>query len=139
MKKVFAQRLLKVVKSLRESPNPKEFTMDHYGNGCGTPACALGHYANRTDLQKTFRLRLDKDFIDKHASQLEYSMATDVVNKTGKRQHYAGLEILKHFGIDWGEAEEIFGGNGCGEAKTPSQAARYIEKFVVRKLKEDSK
>ena len=63
--KIYRQRLLNVVRALRESPKPKAFSMDWYGYGpneafpCGTPQCALGHYAAREDLQDFLRLGCD--------------------------------------------------------------------------------
>lgn len=65
------RRLLNVARALRESPNPKAFTMLRFVHGddsfsntvgsaadwCGTPACALGHYGSRTDLQKIVKIR----------------------------------------------------------------------------------
>jgi len=43
-------------------------------------------------------------------------------------------EILEHFGITFDEANELFNWDGCGNAKTPLEAAAYIEGFVARKM-----
>ena len=115
------KRLLNVAKSLREAaPKRKKdgkFSMEDYVNRCGTPACALGHYAARTDLQKTFKIR----------NSLYYN------NEFYLSQPDDGGE--EHFGIYADEHVELFGVDGCDNAKTPIQAARYIEGFVKRKQK----
>lgn len=129
----YKTRLLNVAKALRESPNPNAFDMSIYGHDgefhywnwsgketkfdCGTPACALGHYASRRDLQKTFRL--DEDYI--------------VVNDN-EVIGYASQEISDHFGITFGECAELFDADGCNNAKTAKQAAKYIERFVKEKF-----
>lgn len=113
-------RLLNVAKALRESKYPTRFSMRRFGDDCGTPACALGHYAVRRDLQGIFTL-----------------------NKTGYLRRIKGREdgvsgvtdstILRHFGITHKQAFELFrGDSGCGGALTTTQAADYIEKFVER-------
>lgn len=40
---------------------------------------------------------------------------------------------VEHFGIEWHEAVELFKTEGCGNAKTGKQAAKYIRAFVKRK------
>ena len=112
-----AQRLLNVATALRESVTPEDFTMLRYGNPCGTPACALGHYASRRDLQKTFRLEIKR--------------RSDVVlDEDGHALWYDHSSIQDHFGIDQAEAEYLFSGGGCGGAETTDQAATYIERFL---------
>lgn len=116
------ERLLKVAKALRESPKPKAFYMGRYGytsgdaEGCGTPACAMGHYAARRDLQRTFKLS-DGELTDNDGAVVWHS------------DHYA----CQHFEITVSEALELFDGyEGCGKATTAKQAAKYIERFVAR-------
>lgn len=124
-----AHKLLNVARAVREG-DPKNFTMDYYGhyvegsikNTCGTPACALGHYAARRDLQKTMRLSIDGE----------------VCNAKGKYID-AVHTASKLFGITEGEGWELFDSDGCGNAHTPKAAARYIERFVARKMKENTK
>lgn len=153
MNAIQQKRLLNVAKALRDAaaqPKLKAlFTMSQYGysthgNGelysgetgklvkieeaktCGTPACALGHYAARRDLQREFVLDETGDVVDKDGNS------------------FSSEQLERHFGISAGnddpnevsdEAEDIFGGYGCDRAKTPIQAARYIEKFVAAKAK----
>ena len=140
MKAIHQKRLLNVAKALRESPKPAAFSMENYGEdgtkglpenskskkACGSPACALGHYAARLDFQRTFRLVFSwDDFPTIHAGKREVGYISD--------------EILAHFGITEDDAEELFSGDGCGRAKSPKGAALYIERFVARKLRENSR
>jgi hypothetical protein len=114
------ERLLNVAKALRGSKNPRAFTMKTYvwggiGHPCGTPACALGHYASRRDLQ---------DFIEIGGQKRLISL------KNGQTVFYDDAAVLDHFDIGWEEANELFGHSGCGGAETVEEAAAYIERFV---------
>lgn len=115
------QRLLNVAKALRESPDPTHFTMGVYGHACGTPACAFGHYAERRDLQSEFIL----------CCGLVSSVRHD-----GTREPWTTQSVADHFGIGTEEVDELFAGDGCGEATTIERAAAYIERFVARKEQE---
>ena len=106
------ERLLNVAKALRESPNPDAFTMRTIAHPCGTPGCALGHYAARRDLQDAFNLD--------HAGYL-----TSISDESPFETE------LKHFGISEEQEDELFGAWGCADAKTPLAAAEYIERFVA--------
>jgi hypothetical protein len=108
--------LLNVARALRESPNPDYFNMEHYLNGCGTPACAIGHYGCRTDLQSIMALR---------NGWLEYTDDHIGVD-------YFDERMEEHFGLNQSQMTELFSGSGCGGAKTPTEAAEYIEAFVAR-------
>jgi hypothetical protein len=112
---MYRDRLLNVARCLRESPNPEQFTMDNYGADCGTPFCAIGHYAARSDLQDSFRLSED--------GYLETAR--------GAATFYDESVVLDHFGISMDHAERLFGPGGCGHAKTAEEAAQYIERFVA--------
>ena len=116
MNKVHERRLRNVIRALKESPNPKAFTMSCFINSCGTHACALGHYAARRDLQREFRVITN----DRGVRGLDECM-------------FAAEKSRKHFGLDDGEFAELFGTTGCGNAKTAKKAIRYIEKFIERK------
>ncbi len=143
MNKRQARRLLNVAKALRESEHPELFTMESYVNNaeglsdrfersdvpenwCGTPACALGHYGARTDLQRKIRIaRISLGFDDAPYFGLRYGNNRDV--------GYADDAMLNHFGLERYEAHSLFCPSGCGGAKTPSQAAKFIEDFVAQK------
>ncbi len=142
MNKRQKKRLLNVAKALRETQTPDDFRMSLFGNACGTPACALGHYASRTDLQKAFVFRVNREdaAYNKRQSQamLEdpstyrglISPHVATVKRPRAALWYDGPEILEHFGITDYQAELIFGGHGCGGARHPDEAAQFIERFV---------
>lgn len=130
-----AKRLLNVARSLRESPIPAAFNMACYiqGDGtvpladpnwCHTPACALGHFAARRDLQAIMRIDTD-------------TFHRPVIRYTSRVNSYIlmlGDGILSsYFGIDNREAHDLFAAWGCGRAKTCEAAAQFIEDFVARR------
>jgi hypothetical protein len=149
MNKIQAKRLLNVAKALRESKHPERFAMDQFvhtdwnynatptddNNWCGSPACALGHYAARTDLQRVIKIAK----ANRHA-------ATDpkLIFLNGKEFWWTPAEygsknispINVHFGLSPYEMDLLFDSDGCGQAKSTRAAALYIERFVARKLKE---
>lgn len=119
-----AERLLNVAKALRESPGPEKFSMADYANpGCGTPMCAIGHYAARQDLQSFLVLDNTKR-AHRFASPVFYA-------DSGIEVCYDSSRLRQHFGIDEGDAELLFGPEGCEWAQTPIEAAEYIERFVA--------
>ena len=108
------KRLLNVARALRESKTPNRFTMRTYAHAaCGTPACALGHYAARGDLQRTLSLKNG-----------------ELVHRNGEHVCFDSPEVRDHFGITLSQAWGLFAIIGCGNAQTPKQAARFIERFV---------
>jgi hypothetical protein len=108
------QRLLDVARACRETKSPEGFTMDRFANQCGTPACALGNYAVRTDLQKDFSL--DPTWFPDLRFQ-------------GKPTWHNGPLVREYFDIDHDDAEKLFGPYGCG-GSDPIKAAEFIEYFV---------
>lgn len=134
MNKIQRKRLLNVARALRESPKPEDFTMVGYANLCGTPACALGHYAARTDLQKVFRL-----VVSVYVANYDGNRYTNPPLRLRARPRvrdaigYAHTEVLEHFGINVPAAEELFGSRGCNRAQTAIEAAEYIERFVAER------
>ena len=121
MKQIHKQRLLNVAKACRETAHPAAFTMFYFGHDCGTPACAMGNYAFRRDLQRTFILR-----------------GQDVLTKASDSDLRTWIDMRVHFGITEAETVELFDTDGCGGAETHEQAATYIEKFVVKRCMGDS-
>ena len=91
------------------------------GETCSTPACLLGHYANRRDVQRCFLLLKDGS-----------------VKTQGKGMRAKGRTIdnaAKHFGITYDQSMAMFGGGddpGDNKAKTPAGAAQYVERFIKR-------
>jgi len=135
-------RLENLIVALRDA-EPRNFCMDSYAS-CGTPACVLGHYAARTDLQSDFKLALGA-----HGDLVLLNL------QTGRPDDYWSLHCQEHFGLSWDETEELFvsaecsgcqghgcdeclcSGEpsslaGCGGAKTPSEAIAYIRAFIDR-------
>lgn len=117
-----AKRLLKLAaildKADAEHRKKGEPTYDQTNirHTCGTPACALGHWAAATPTR--FWLK----------PLLKYRPAPHL---------YGEWEIGEaEFGITQQEADIIFGPDGCNYATTAKQAARFIRKFVAKKLKE---
>ena len=139
MNEIQAQRLLNVAKALREAPRPEAFTMQYYINPrderrpekedtlCGTPACALGHYAARTDLQDLLEIQVVRavnQFFDRTVMTyrgIPYS-----------RPCYDSGKVMEHFGLSFRGVSEIFAEDGCEDAHTALGAAEYIERFVQR-------
>lgn len=127
---IYVHRFNNAIRALQESEAPHKFGMDKYGHGrrrrspllrdrnpCGTPSCVLGHYGFRTDLQSIFRLK-NGEF---------------VTRSSGKCLWYSGRMVARHFGITRREAFLLFFQNGCGGAKTPAQAIKYIRAFIAQK------
>lgn len=126
------ERLLNVARALRESPNPEQFHMSSYGHDCNTPACAIGHYAARPDLQDAFALDT-------------YGW---LIHRDGRPCNYFHEEVHAHFDITPEQSSLLFSGDtdgddfdedgepnrvwGCNSARTALEAAEYIENFVAR-------
>jgi hypothetical protein len=155
MNKRQSNRLLNVAKALREYPHPERFTMSCYihdldtvhKSWCGTPGCALGTYASRPDLQRVFKVKYATDsqwnektqtYLEIQAPYLGYRGGVDVTYRDDvELASHLDEEALEHFGLELEEAEELFNETGCGNAQTPIEAAKYIEKFVARKILDD--
>lgn len=116
-----AERSLNVARALREG-KPEDFDMHDYVNYCGTPACALGHFASRGDLQAFLKIYRGPE------SQTPYLVYAD----TGAAAFHDADEVYEYFDIDEDESDELFNSHGCGNAQTNIQAAEYIEDFVAR-------
>jgi hypothetical protein len=113
------ERLMNVVRALREAPPEvaRRFDMHRYVHRCGTPACAFGHYAARTDLQNAFEINRD-------------SSTAYVITSRGDVPD--PLEIERHFDLNEDDHIDLLGTEGCRNAKTTTEAADYIEAFIAR-------
>lgn len=118
MNRTQAKHVFNVAVALRESRKPEDFTMAAYYNDRGTPACALGHYAERRDLQKLFQYKFGGITLTKGRDNFNF-----IINPF----------VLRHFGINEDEAQKLFSDSGCGYSTTALEAARYIEHFLVEK------
>ena len=122
---IYKQRLLNVARALRESPAPESFNMRRELWDCKTPACAWGHYLLRSDLQSEFRL---------HSPDIGRALHVP----TGQVVCYAAPHVQNHFGLDQQEHRNIFSAwVGCGDPRTPEEAAEYIEHFCANKWPEE--
>jgi hypothetical protein len=94
------------------------FDMGNFVNlGCGTPACVLGTYGNRRDLQDTFELDDETGF--------------SLIG--GPSLWHDDPDVLRHFGVTREEAERLFGGSGCNNADNENMAIKFIDDFVAKK------
>lgn len=115
--KLGARRLLRLATilyradALHEKRSEPAYNQATYVHGCGTPACALGHWA---------KANRDRWFFDNFQPFL-------------KKQPDVGGDAAKEFSIDEEESEDLFGVDGCDGAQTAKQAAKYIRSFVARK------
>jgi hypothetical protein len=112
-------RLEKLITAL-EGVKPKQFDMTVYAHKCGTPACVLGHFAARKDLQKKFKFNHKGD---------AFSAAVLLV-KGGTAVYHEDDEVLEYFGITPAQSEYLFGCEGKNEHATPAQMRRQIRKFI---------
>lgn len=150
MNKTQSKRLLNVARALREAhAAKKKFNMEklvfgheselrHNDDGtafnpeadfCGTPACAIGHYAARTDLQRLIKIAIFKEDGIPVANVVRFGTKDEELD-------YTDAQVWSdHFGLDDSyEMETLFGFDGCDSAKTALQAAKFIEQFVQKKL-----
>lgn len=120
-------RLKKLITALKDA-KPENFSMRMFGRrACGTPACVLGHYAYRRDLQRTLTLTSAED-------DPEHLWLRDA---HGRIVGYNDRAVLDHFGVDADDADCLFNGiSGLGGAKTTKQAIAYIRKFIARRERE---
>ena len=112
------ERLLKLAAILdvadAEHRKKKEPTYDQTEivHPCGTPACAVGHWAAANP---------DRWQIRNECTYLKGSRLGPI------------SAVCEEFVISDDEYRELFGMSGCGEAKTAKQAAKYIRRFVKRR------
>ena len=114
-------RLLAAARAVLDA-DPELFTMAREVNACGTPACVFGHYAARVDLQDKFVLH---ERNDEH-----YAYISERAHPEDEIGAYAE-SVREHFGLTREQQMELFDIDGCGNAKTPREAADYIEAFVA--------
>ena len=120
--KIGNRRLLKLADSLAKADTVHKrkgeptYYQGHFAHDCGTPACALGHWAAANTRR----------------------WITDVsCGVPGIRNGSIGFEAAKQdFALNDAEVIELFEASGCGNAKTAKQAARYIRRFVKSREKE---
>lgn len=132
------EHMMLLVKANKEMTHPERFTMATYVhnreapyeiNGeesrpplewCGTPACVLGNLGAREDLQQLLRIR-------DGALEFVEHVATDVLNIGS----YSDERIRDYFDLTTNECYDMFGCDGCNDAKTLDEALAYIESFIA--------
>jgi len=132
------ERLLLAARVLREAAKQREIAKDHqphfnmcrFVNDCGTPACVLGHYAVRKDVQELFALGIE------NISHFAYSVRGELLYREStvheyRPTDYYSPEVRGHFDINMDECEALFGPIGCNNALTEEEAADFIEKCVA--------
>lgn len=133
------RRLENAALVLEEATNLKvdgerQFNMEKFVHFCGAPACVLGYYGSRTDLQKLMVISGTKTKVKGRFG--EYRLDAQLVYRKGLYEQdivdYYDERLLDHFGLNAEQSYELFGSEGCGGANTPLQAARYIRKFIKK-------
>ena len=109
------ERFKNLIRATAEA-DPKHFNMAFFGQ-CGTPACVLGNYAAREDLQDAFC----------------FEDNTVKLCGSGVRISYANIAVRDHFGITAEETQRLFASWGCSLAETPAEAVGYLQRFLSRK------
>lgn len=118
----------------KKEPVYNQMSMDHL---CGTPACALGHWAfNNPRRWRYERIALPAvSWMDSKVPEFYVEVCLKA-RQSGSAWRLSFSEAANDFGITDMQADELFSGEGCGNARTAKQAARYIRKFVKRLQKE---
>lgn len=98
-------------------------TNEQAPNECGTPACALGHWAAANP--ERWVAAYNPGLATKWSPVLRH-------NFVSRQLPDVYLEAMEEFGITDHQAEELFNGSGCGSATTAKEAADYIRAFVER-------
>lgn len=98
---------------------------------CGTPACALGHWA----VHNPRRWRV-KDGIPAFRGVMD-PLSASCYQYGARRVEANGVTAAtKDFGINLMESVKLFDGDGCGNARKASTAAKYIRRFVARRQRD---
>ncbi len=140
--KLGARRLLRLAKILdtadaehrkRKEPAYSQETLGHAEHPestiemCGTPACALGHYA------ATMRGKRGWGWHKKYGMFWPGYTALDRGIWVSTNQPGPLEAAANEFGLSADDSRDLFETWGCNNARTAKQAARYIRAFVKRK------
>lgn len=112
-------RLEKLIVAL-EGVKPRDFDMGRYVHSCGSPACVLGYFASRGDLQRKFVITRDN-----------YDGVNICLRGTKEPVDHWDRVTHGYFGISEEQAEYLFGAES-NEGATPAQMRRKIRKFIDR-------
>lgn len=115
--KTGARRLLKLASQIARR---RKYDQRMFAHSCGTPACAWGTHVVNTP-------RLLNKAVKAYPGDLDTAILYHL------NPFNDGL-AAKEFSISNGDAAELFGDMGCGNAGTNAKnAATYIRAFVKRK------
>jgi hypothetical protein len=131
------EHMLILVRANQEMEHPERFTMETYVHNdwqctrsdlpmewCGTPACLLGNFAARTDLQPLMCV------VDDSLAWVE-PIPDDALTNGWLR--YCDERICKFFDITEDEAAALFSVDGCDKATTRDAALAYVEDFMAER------
>ncbi len=122
MKKFHAKRLLKLANYLCKLPKnhvdnqkkvPTKFDMCVYSGRCGTTACAMGHACFIESFNKAGLTMCEDGY--------------PVITCPNEAPHAGRAAEMVFFGLNYYEAQELFGGE---HTRTAKRAARVIRDFV---------
>jgi hypothetical protein len=116
------RRLLRLAAILDKVPTDQTlpdgqpiYDQKQYVHPCGSPACALGHWAAANPK----RWEIDRSILVKKDSPL-----SSVVRSA-----------MDEFNLSYLTVDDLFGSYGCGKAKTGPEAAAFIRNFVANRSK----
>lgn len=116
-------KLLEVADERHRAKNEPAYKQHLLVHNCGSPGCAIGHYA-AANKARGWAIKRDKTYRE--------------MRVVIKRKGLLGIcdpRVQKEFAISAAEASELFSATGCDGAPTASAAAAYIRMFVGRKTK----
>jgi hypothetical protein len=118
--------ILDVADAEHRKNNEPAYDQCSVGHPCGTPACALGHWAAANPRRFIWNPRAEEE----GGSVISY-----------KPDPSAGFYEMgsREFDLTSEQSTELFDGDGCGDARTGKAAARYIRKFVKRVEREQER
>lgn len=106
-----------------------------YRHKCGTPACAMGHYAaNFSERIKWASTVLPRYIEYIRAREVSFNLDVPAFKILGGEWVSGTSAAVHEFCLTPEEGVELFGGTGCGGARSARAAAKYIRTFVFRKL-----
>lgn len=130
------EHMMVLVQANREMEHPERFTMETYVHNewhiarehlpmewCGTPACLLGNFGARSDLQPLLCIK---------SGELEWCQSSEKEYNDMEFMYvrYSDPRLLEYFDITEDEAADLLGPEGCDGAKTRDEALDYVESMM---------
>lgn len=120
--------ILSKVDKQHEKKDEPAYYQGAFVHECGTPACALGHYAHATP--ERWKI------VKYSATDYEYYDDPKLRHESSGNVFY---DAKKEFCLSDREADRLFDSEGCGEALNGKEAAAFIRKFVKDRCKAHDK